>query len=108
MKLSLLTLLSTIAAALVQNESMDKRGWITNIKIAPEGEGVLEPVNRVVGNFKVILGTEYAKQFRYRLRFEQADTSGTYKIRLFDRPDNDGIVRFYTPIFTPMGTRDHL
>ena len=92
MKFALLAVIAAIYASPVE---VEKRAWMTGTKIFTNGNS--SPSTRVTKLFKIVLGTETAKQYRYRLRFTQlVGYANPTAIIMSALPNSNGVVRFYT------------
>ena len=102
MKFSLLAIIATISSSPVE---VNKRAWLTGVKMMPmEDEtsfsGTPTESTRLVSKFRIVLGTETAKQYRYRLRFTQLDGYfNPTNIVINALPNTNGVVLFYTTDF---------
>ena len=96
MKFALLAVISAVSASPVE---VEKRAWLTGYKMMTADDSTPPPTpsTRVTKLFKIVLGTETAKQYRYRLRFTQLDGyANPTAIIMNALPNSNGVVRFFT------------
>ena len=96
MKLAWLSLVSSLASSPIENDSIDKRAWMTGTKMFTIDGSATNPSTRVVRYFKIDLGSEAAAQYRYRLRFTQLEGySNAYQVVISAMAYSNGIVRLW-------------
>ena len=92
MKFSLVAIISAISTTPVE---VNKRAWMTGYKALWMEAPDKLPTIKVTSKFKIVLGSENAKQYRYRLRFTQLDGyPNSVPISLRAVPNENGVVRF--------------
>ena len=87
MNFQLIALLSAITASPVENHFIDKRAWVSSSKPFTGYGGV----PGVVSKFKIVLASDNAAKFRYRLRFLQDSVTLNYQ----SYANTNNVVRFF-------------